>query len=131
MGHGDRAAASNLFFELRMTEPLDPSTLPKRHGNEARARMQRSHLGQHEFGGRLLAPITLVGFTALSVLMRNKTFDTGLCGGQRHGGNVPKVLLRTQAVALARPSIIGGTCLNAAAWNTRCGRCCPRPMRRC
>ena len=67
---------------------------------------------------RLLAPITLVGLTALSVLIITKR-SAPLSMAASAAWCVPNVLFCSAAQALS--SSISGTCLNAAAWNTSCG----------
>jgi hypothetical protein len=66
---------------------------------------------------RLVAPMTLVGFTALSVEMKVKAFTPSEAAimAQRRA---PSTLVRMASFGL---SSISGTCLSAAAWMTRSG----------
>ena len=67
---------------------------------------------------RLDAPITFVGFTALSVEIRRKRFAPNSDAASATF-SVPNTLF---FIASAGESSISGTCLCAAAWNTSSGR---------
>ena len=100
-----------------ITLPLLPSTLPNRVQLKevllcAAARL-RTIISQR----RLVAPITLVGFTALSVeIMMN--FSTPYFSETRTMFQVPNTLFFTASEQLCS---IRGTCLWAAAWSTTWG----------
>lgn len=66
---------------------------------------------------RFVAPITLVGFTALSVEIITKRFTPNSMERSAHT-LVPSTLVTT---AVDGWNSIIGTCLYAAAWNTRFG----------
>ena len=66
---------------------------------------------------RLLAPMTEVGLTALSVEIR-MNFLTPWASAARTVFSVPNTLLRMASWGLVS---IKGTCLWAAAWNTTSG----------
>ncbi len=90
-----------------MTLPDEPSTLPKR------TEMKRVPLGrciawQTISASRLLAPMTLVGFTALSVEIITN-LSTPLACAAAATIWVPSTLLRTASQALVVS--ISGTCL--------------------
>ncbi len=68
---------------------------------------------------RLVAPITLVGFTALSVEMSTKWLTPAAMLAST-SCRVPSTLFVTASSTL---SSISGTCLCAAAWKTISGRC--------
>ena len=67
---------------------------------------------------RLVAPMTEVGFTALSVEMNVKC-STPKASAARTTFNVPKTLF---SMASRGHTSMSGTCLWAAAWNTTAGR---------
>ena len=100
-----------------MTEPALPSTLPKRTAtNRVRLFCERdcksiSHT-------RFEAPITLLGFTALSVEISTNLFTPARSAASTRM-RVPTMLLRIASRGITSSS---GTCLCAAAWNTTCGR---------
>lgn len=103
-----------------ITEPLDPSTLPNRVVINWVAPFTRPstmallRLCTYISQMRLEQPITLVGFTALSVeIMTN--FLTPYLTDRSAITLVPHILFCTLSLGLS--SIIG-TCLYAAAWNT-------------
>ena len=56
------------------TEPLEPSTLPKRTSEKRVPGAVGAKAWMKSSAARLVAPITLVGFTALSVEMKVKAF---------------------------------------------------------
>ena len=91
-----------------MTLPLEPSTLPKRTAMKRVFGAPRARLLIAISAARLVAPITLVGLTALSVLMRTKrsTPASALASAARQ---VPSVLFCSAAQALS--SSTSGTCL--------------------
>ena len=99
-----------------MTLPWLPSTLPKRTATHfisvlpAKVWMSISQM-------RLVQPITLVGFTALSVeSCTNRSTSCSLALTSRF--LVPRTLFLTASAGLTS---ISGTCLCAAAWNTTVG----------
>ena len=95
-------------LNLGITLPLEPSTLPKR---TAMKRVRGHSTASPEItisAARLVAPITLVGLTALSVLTSTKR-STPASAAARAVRQVPSVLLRSAAQAL--PCSISGTCL--------------------
>ncbi len=89
-----------------MTLPVEPSTLPKRTATK-RVRPPPSPW-QSSSASRLLAPMTLVGFTALSVEM-STNFSTPWRIAACAAHHVPSALFRTASQALS--SSINGTCL--------------------
>ena len=93
---------------LGITLPEEPSTLPKRTATKRGVGACRCKTWQAISARRLLAPMTLVGFTALSVEIRTNS-PTLLAAAARATVKVPCTLLRTACHALA-PSI-SGTCL--------------------
>ena len=95
-----------------ITLPLEPSTLPKRTAMKRVCRLLRASALIAISAARLVAPITLVGLTALSVLIKHEALDAGL-GAGRAARQVPSVLFCSAASALL--SSISGTCLYAAA----------------
>ncbi len=113
---GPPRAICSLNFGI--TLPDEPSTLPKR---TAMKRVFGNSTVSDETtisAARLVAPITLVGLTALSVLISTKR-SVPVRAAASAAWYVPMVLLRTAAAALC--SSISGTCLYAAAWKTTCG----------
>ena len=98
------------------TEPLDPNTLPKR--TAAKVVLEQPAMDCTTISHRrLLAPMTEVGFTALSVEIR-MNFLTPWASAARTVFSVPNTLLRMASWGLVS---IRGTCLWAAAWNTTSG----------
>ena len=120
---------SNWRWNSGTTEPVLPSTLPKRTvmqrmpRPEARAAM--SSAWQYISASRLEAPITEVGLTALSVeistIARAPTPRAASATWR-----VPATLVSSPSSGLA--STIG-TCFSAAAWNTSSGRHCSNTSR--
>jgi hypothetical protein len=102
---------------LGITLPALPSTLPKRTISK-RVLLPAWRAWHTISARRLVAPITLVGFTALSV-ETNTNFFTPQSIAARATTDVPSTLLRTASHVLV--SSMSGTCLYAAAWNTRAG----------
>ena len=95
-------------LNLGITLPLEPSTLPKR---TAMKRVPGACCAQCDTtisAARLVAPITLVGFTALSVEISTKRC-TPCSAAAWATRKVPSVLLRTAIQALSFS--ISGTCL--------------------
>ena len=99
------------------TEPSLPSTLPKRTAAK-RVWLRPERLCMSISHTRLAAPITLVGFTALSVEM-STNLPTQCRSAASSRLRVPTTLFSTASRGLASSS---GTCLCAAAWNTTVGR---------
>ena len=104
-----------------MTDPLLPSTLPKRTAQnsvELPRRFAPSALACISISQmRFVAPITLVGLTALSVEISTNFSAMYFSDSSMHT-SVPRQLLNSASFAA---SSIRGTCLCAAAWNTTCG----------
>jgi hypothetical protein len=73
MRDGDRAAAVDLLLELGITLPALPSTLPKRTISK-RVWLPACSDWQTISASRFVAPMTFVGFTALSVEMNTNFF---------------------------------------------------------
>jgi hypothetical protein len=69
---GHRAAAGDLLLELRDHAAAAAQHVAEAHGHEAGARVLRHQVDTAISAARLLAPITLVGLTALSVLISTK-----------------------------------------------------------
>ena len=99
------------------TEPLEPSTLPNRTSEKRVPGAVGANAWMNSSAARLVAPITLVGFTALSVEMKVKALTPRLAAmvAQRRA---PSTLVRIASLGL---SSISGTCFSAAAWITRSG----------
>ena len=102
-----------------ITLPLEPSTLPKRTAMYS-VWLRRAMYCTISSVMRLVAPITLVGLTALSVDSCTYCF-TPYLSAQSATFSVPPTLFFTASAGL---SSISGTCLCAAAWNTTSGRYC-------
>ena len=100
-----------------MTLPALPSTLPKRTISN-RVSPDCCNAWQIISESRLVAPITLVGFTALSVEI-NTNFFTPYSIAAFATMSVPSALFCTASHAF--DSSISGTCLYAAAWKTSDG----------
>ena len=108
-----------------MTEPLLPSTLPKRvvtnfvlppPANVPLSMLRPSDC-TYISARRFEQPITLVGFTALSVEIIT-IISTPLL---THKSATLRVPMTFTKIASHGFSSISGTCLYAAAWNTICG----------
>ncbi len=93
------------------TEPDEPSTLPKRTMVKRVAEFSSAKPCKTNSASRLLAPIVLVGRTALSVEINTKV-STWLAIAALAQLKVPNTLLRMPSVVFF--STIG-TCLYAAA----------------
>ncbi|MCY1249475.1 hypothetical protein D9M72_630160 [compost metagenome] len=94
------------------TEPLEPSTLPKRTIEKQVSELCCARPCNAISATRLLAPMMFVGRTALSVLIRTK-LGTLHSMAIRAVVSVPIALFRTPSPGLCSTS---GTCLYAAAW---------------
>ncbi len=113
---------SNWRWNSGTTEPVLPSTLPNRTVMQRMPwpalRAAISSAWQYISASRFEAPITLVGFTALSV-----EISTIACAPTARAASatwrVPATLVSSPSSGLA--STIG-TCFSAAAWNTSSGR---------
>ena len=103
---GPPLAICSLNFGI--TLPLEPSTLPKRTAMNFVPGCCAATDETTISAARLVAPITLVGLTALSVLMSTKRSARHAAAASA-AWNVPKVLFRSAAAALC--SSIKGTCL--------------------
>ena len=120
---------SNWRWNSGTTEPVLPSTLPKRTVMQRMprpvARAAMSSAWQYISASRFDAPITEVGFTALSVeistIARAPTPRAASATWR-----VPATLVSRPSSGLA--STIG-TCFSAAAWNTSSGRHCSNTAR--
>jgi hypothetical protein len=64
---GDGAAGAICSLKMGMTLPAEPSTLPKRTATNGCGSLRESRSWMYSSATRLVAPITEVGFTALSV----------------------------------------------------------------
>ncbi len=100
-----------------ITLPALPNTLPNRTITNCVGPL--ASVWQTISASRFDAPITEVGFTALSV-DTSTSFSTCAATAARASTHVPQALLRTAAHAFA--SSISGTCLYAAAWKIALGR---------
>ena len=94
-----------------MTEPLEPSTLPKRTIENVVVFCLTESACNISSATRLVAPMVFVGRTALSVDISTK-FLTPESIADIAQFNVPKTLLSTPSVLLNSTM---GTCLYAAA----------------
>ena len=101
-----------------MTEPWLPSTLPKRTAAKTVERLVWARAWISSSHSRLVAPMTLVGLTALSVETRMQWLQPS-SSARRQTTQVPSTLFSTASRAL---SSMSGTCLWAAAWKTTLGR---------
>ena len=99
------------FSNKGITEPFEPSTLPKRTATNFVDLLYFPIVWIIISQIRFVAPIILVGLTALSVEICTKTFAPNL-SAQRATFNVPKTLFFTASFGLVS---INGTCLCAAA----------------
>jgi hypothetical protein len=91
-----------------MTLPSDPSTFPKRTALKSQLeRRSAGHPSTRCSATRLVAPITLEGFTALSVEISTKR-SAPKRAAHCATYSVPKMLLRTASTTLLSMS---GTCL--------------------
>ena len=99
--------AAICWRNLGITLPALPSTLPKRTMTK-RVPSGCCSAWHTISARRLLAPITLVGFTALSVEMKTN-FSTPAAAAARPRTSVPSALLSTACQAFS--SSINGTCL--------------------
>ncbi len=98
------------------TLPADPSTLPKRTAVTL-VREERARSRTTSSATRFVAPMTELGFTALSVEMRTKR-RAPQAWAIRATFCVPNTLFFT---ASSGASSMSGTCLCAAAWKTYSG----------
>ena len=104
------------------TEPVLPSTLPKRTVTQrmppSPARASTSSAWQYISARRFDAPMTLVGFTALSVLMKTIA--------RQPTARAASATTRVPSALVSSPSSGSfstiGTCFSAAAWKTSSGR---------
>ena len=96
-------------LNVGITLPLEPSTLPKRTAMKRVAWPCEARCEITISAARLVAPITLVGFTALSVLMSTKRSAPARAASLA-ACQVPSVLFCSTAQALCSSSI-SGTCL--------------------
>ena len=123
---GPPRAICSLNFGI--TLPLEPSTLPKRTAENTVPDPCVARCDSTRSAARLLAPITFVGLTALSVLIiTNRSTPHSFAASAVW--YVPSVLFCSAAQAFS--SSINGTCLNAAAWKTSWGRYALNVERRC
>ena len=99
------------------TEPAESSTLPNRT-TEKRVAELSSIFWITSSPSRLVAPMTLVGRTALSVDMKTKR-ATPMLSATRARLCVPSTFVFTASPGALS---ISGTCLRAAAWKTSLGR---------
>ena len=102
---------------MGMTLPADPSTLPNRT-EVMRVLLRRPCSRSTISAMRLVAPITELGRTALSVEMSTRR-SAPTASAMRATFCVPKTLFFT---ASSGASSMSGTCLWAAAWKTISGR---------
>ena len=103
-------------WNVGTTLPLVPSTLPKRTAEKCVA-LSCSKLCTIISAMRLVAPMTLVGLTALSVeIITKRSTPNSLDTRARLW--VPNTLFLTASQGLCSMS---GTCLCAAAWKTTAG----------
>ena len=123
---------SNWRWNNGTTEPVLPSTLPKRTVTQRMAvfasppmpawvpavRAATSRAWQYISASRLDAPMTLVGFTALSVEI-STIASAPVARAASATWRVPAALVSRPSNGFA--STIG-TCFSAAAWNTSSGR---------
>ena len=104
------------------TLPVEPSTLPKRTVTQRMpppaARACMSSAWQYISASRLEAPMTLVGFTALSVEMN--TIASVPTAPRGIGDDAGAEELVSSPSTGSFSTI--GTCFSAAAWNTSSGR---------
>ena len=102
-----------------ITEPLEPSTLPNLTAANSVLLPDCAIICTISSQQRLVAPMTLVGLTALSVeIMTN--FSTPCLSAICATLSVPKMLFLQASSGLVS---IKGTCLCAAAWKTILGIC--------
>ena len=90
------------------TEPLEPSTLPKRTDTYCVPANSAATACTTCSARRLVAPITLVGFTALSVDTSTKR-AAPTSPATRAACSVPSTLVRSASISLC--ASISGTCL--------------------
>ena len=114
---------SNCRRNSGTTDPVLPSTLPNRTVTQRIAAppartAATSSAWQYISANRLLAPITLLGFTALSVEI-STIARAPAARAASATCRVPTVLVSRSSPGFASPI---GTCFSAAAWNTRSGR---------
>ena len=92
MSEGYGSTFFYLFLNLGITEPDDPKTLPKRTIANTVFRVLDEYAWRINSAIRLLAPITFVGLTALSVLIRIKVL-TLVFAAAFTSVTVPKILV--------------------------------------
>ncbi len=115
--------ASICFWKIGTTLPEEPRTLPNRTATNRVPPCPRTDCGRplrdwmYSSANRFAAPMTLLGLTALSVLIRTNAC-TPAAAAASATTFVPKMLFLIASPGLA--SIIG-TCLWAAQWKTTCG----------
>ena len=99
---------------------MEPRTLPKRTATKSVFGYFRFIIWTIISQIRFVAPMTFVGFTALSVEIRTKRF-TPASAAARAVFSVPMTLFLIASFGLTS---ISGTCLCAAAWKTMSGLYC-------
>ena len=100
MRDGDRAAARDLLAEVRHHAAGRAEHVAEAHDHELRCRCRRCSAWQTISARRLEAPITLVGFTALSVEI-STNFAAPCLRAARATAMVDSTLLRTASKALS------------------------------